>query len=149
VHKLCKVKLMKIGNTGSVKSAGTKKTKKKSSGGGAAFADHLSDSDSTTSAGFVSGPAAMDALLAAQEVPDSTEEEKRQQAAQQGKELLDQLEEIRLGLLMGGIPLPKLERLQALVQTQKKNIQDPDLKELLMDIELRAKVELAKYQNRS
>jgi len=49
-----------------------------------------------------------------------------------------------LGLLMGTIPMAKLEQLAQLMRAKREQFDDPKLQEILDDIELRAAVELAK-----
>ena len=58
--------------------------------------------------------------------------------------MLDKLEEIRLGLLLGTIPQSRLEQLAHLVRAQREQVNDPKLTAILDEIELRAAVELAK-----
>jgi hypothetical protein len=58
--------------------------------------------------------------------------------------MLDKLEEIRLGLLLGTIPQSRLEQLAHLVRAQRELVNDPKLTAILDEIELRAAVELAK-----
>jgi hypothetical protein len=86
----------------------------------------------------------MNTVLALQEAPDATRGRARQRAKERGNLMLDQLEEIRLGLLLGTIPMAKLEHLAQLVRAKREQIDDPKLLEILDEIELRAAVELAK-----
>jgi hypothetical protein len=58
--------------------------------------------------------------------------------------MLDELEQIRLGLLLGAIPRAKLEQLAQLVRARREQVDDPRLMAILDEIELRAAVELAK-----
>jgi len=122
-------------------------------GGGAAstgaggFAKALSDTQSShspqmpVSVGFTD----LTTVLALQEAPDATTRSRaRQRAKERGTLMLDHLEEIRMGLLMGTIPLAKLEQLASLVRAKREQIDDPRLLEILDEIELRAAVELAK-----
>jgi len=88
----------------------------------------------------------VDALLAIQEVEDSTTGGRNARGRQWGGEVLDRLEAIRLGLLAGGIPVSELRDIAALVSSQKESVSDPRLQEILDEIELRARVELAKYE---
>ncbi|MBL4639565.1 MAG: flagellar assembly protein FliX, partial [Kordiimonadaceae bacterium] len=60
------------------------------------------------------------------------------------EEMLDVMEEIRKGILLGAIPVPNLRNLAALARNQQNKTDDPKLNELLSEIELRAEVELAK-----
>jgi hypothetical protein len=98
----------------------------------------------------VSGPAtssplmAIDSLIALQEVPDSVTG--RAKAAKRGRDILDLLEDIRDGMLLGGISRTTLTRLLQLVNVKREAFVDPGLSALLDDIELRARVELAKFQ---
>lgn len=97
----------------------------------------------------VAGPTAtapVDSLLAIQEV--SGEGGGGNQNAHQRAELmLDRLEAIRTGLLLGGIPRAQLEDLARAARESRESFIDPSLGELLDDIELRARVELAKYDS--
>jgi hypothetical protein len=83
-------------------------------------------------------------VLALQGTPDSTERRARQRALERGETMLDKLEEIRLGLLLGTIPQSRLEQLAHLVRAQRELVNDPKLTAILDEIELRAAVELAK-----
>ena len=59
--------------------------------------------------------------------------------------MLERLEEIRAGLLLGAIPRSQLVDLARVAQETRENFVDPALNDVLDDIELRARVELAKY----
>jgi len=61
-----------------------------------------------------------------------------------GEDLLEELDELRHGLLIGSFPEEKLNRILAMVKSQKARLADPRLKEIVGEIELRAAVELAK-----
>lgn len=65
-------------------------------------------------------------------------------APRRGFDLLDRLDEIRMGLLMGTIPTDRLNNLLRLVRGSRDGAMDPKLNAILDDIELRAMVELAK-----
>lgn len=89
--------------------------------------------------------ASMSALLAvqaAEEWPSG-----RERGQQRGRSLLDRLEEIRLGLLNDGIPRHALRALAAELKQSRADCGDPQLAEILAAIELRALVELAKYDD--
>ena len=111
---------------------------------GPSFADSVGDSgDTNTAAVTGSSPlSSIDALLPLQEISDQPEDKRR--ALQRGEEILDRLDDIRMGLLLGGIPRDRLKQLLDLVEQRRNSFRDPRLGELLDDIELRAKVELAK-----
>lgn len=83
----------------------------------------------------------IDALLALQSVDDALTG--RRKAVKRGNDVLDTLEDLKLDLLAGTIAPAKLRRLLILVEDNGRTGED-DLDALLDDIELRAKVELAK-----
>ena len=84
----------------------------------------------------------LDTLVVLQEVPG--DREARRRALKRASDMLDTLDAIRLDLLDGGVPVPRLEALVRLVRIQRDQISDPRLSHLLDEIELRARVELAK-----
>jgi len=86
----------------------------------------------------------VDSLLAVQEAdPDGRRSSREEQA--RGEDLLARLERLRDGLLLGAIPESELRGLaQTIKQTKERNFTDPRLSEILDEIELRARVELAK-----
>lgn len=65
-------------------------------------------------------------------------------AVSRGQDLLERLEEIRHGLLIGSIPVERLQQLQITLSNMDVNAEDPQLTEIIGDIEVRAAVELAK-----
>jgi hypothetical protein len=144
---------MKIQGSGGLRGgAGAKKTGRTSGASGSDFARKMADGDETSvgSGGGVSGMGgvnALDALLALQQVEDSTSGPSR--AKQRAEDMLDKLDELKLYLLAGGIPKEKLSDLTQLVQSQRAEVDDPRLVELLDEIDLRAQVELAKYEQRA
>lgn len=139
---------MKISNVGSTKAAPSTARKKKASGVGESdFAHEL------FGAGEASAPAApvethavgtVESILAVQEVPDAPEERSRGLARQYGDDLLDRLESLRRDILVGAIPKEKLANLAHALRAQRGQTDDPRLKEIIDEIELRAKVEIAK-----
>lgn len=95
----------------------------------------------------VSGPgpiAALDSILALQGMDDSTDG--RSKGLKHGEQLLDMLDQVRDGLLAGGIPRATLNRLAAAVTRRHDQFADPRLQSVLDEIELRAHVELAKLE---
>ena len=85
----------------------------------------------------------VDALIAAQSV-EATDAEAKRQARQRGDDILDKLDELRHGLLMGTLSRGQLVQLKTLVRSRRATLADPKLNEVLDEIELRAEVELAK-----
>ena len=114
-------------------------------GDGVAFATMVE----TPSSEDAQGPAAVhpgtpaDALLMAQQLPEG--ELGRRRNLQRGRTILAQLESLRLALIAGAIPRAQLRQLLALVELERVPAADPRLAAVLDEIELRARVELAKY----
>ena len=91
------------------------------------------------------GPiAALDSILTLQGVGDSASG--RSKGLARGNQLLDMLDEVRDGLLGGGVPRATLTRLAHAVGQRHDHFSDPQLQGVLDEIELRARVELAKLE---
>jgi hypothetical protein len=136
---------MKIDRLSTTGTPATKRSARSGSTKSGAFAESLSVGGETPPASAVSGTAAMapiDALLALQEV--SEDPGGRNRGRRHGEELLDRLDDIRLGLLSGRMSIGALERLSAMVVAQRAQVDDPSLAIILNEIEIRAAVELAK-----
>ena len=137
---------MKVDPTAPRPATTVRKTGGSSATGSGGFAKALNESQPShgpqmpVSVGYTD----MNAVLALQEAPDATRGRARKRARERGNMMLDQLEEIRMGLLLGTIPMAKLEQLAQLVRAKREQIDDPKLLEILDEIELRAAVELAK-----
>lgn len=87
----------------------------------------------------------IDALLALQGVEDPTERRKR--AVRRGRTALDVLDDLKLGLLAGGLDAATVQRLRSAATELKSSSGDPNLDAVLAEIELRVEVELAKVGN--
>jgi len=138
---------MKVDSSRGVRPGKGAKAAKRETGPTGAFAQEMKDSSSAGAADEAAAPApagAIDALLAVQEVGDATSGRGNAQGRAWGNDVLDRLEEIRLGLLTGTITVARLETLARLVSQQRESDLDPRLAAILDDIELRARVELAK-----
>jgi hypothetical protein len=83
-------------------------------------------------------------LLALQEVPDAAE--RRRQAVLRSTDIPDELQQLRLGLLTGSVPRQRLQRLTKLLRDQPGGYADPQLGSIVVDIEVRVAVELAKLE---
>jgi len=95
----------------------------------------------------VSGPGpigALDSILMLQGLDDSMDG--RGKAVAHGENLLDMLDQVRDGLLAGGVPRATLNRLANAVTRRQEQFNDPKLQGVLDEIELRAHVELAKLE---
>jgi len=89
----------------------------------------------------------IDALLALQEVGDSTSGGAGgQQQQRHGEDLLDRLDELRLALLDGRVTTALLRRINDALALRPPPGSDPRLEALLDEIELRAAVETAKLE---
>jgi MoaA/NifB/PqqE/SkfB family radical SAM enzyme len=86
----------------------------------------------------------VDAVVAMQEITDDNRDEKG--AKNRANLILDKLENIRMGLLLGEIPKSNLEELSKVLKVARENSVDSKLLEIIDDIELRAKIELAKLE---
>ena len=113
----------------------------------AGFAKMVSGESETPAASSVKSAApvsSVDALLSLQEVDDVTE--RKTKARKRANGLLDELDSVRHGLLMGEIPPHQLHLLRDKVAAARPELDDPELTAILDDIELRAEVELAKLE---
>ena len=91
------------------------------------------------------GVAGVGGIFAAQSVDDQqSSPQERRRRAQRGLDILDKLEEVRRGLLLGTIPKDRLADLARMVREKRERGADPVISRLLDEIELRACVELAK-----
>ncbi|MFT5438166.1 MAG: hypothetical protein ACI9MJ_000024 [Alphaproteobacteria bacterium] len=135
------IMFMKIANTGTVGTSPTRRSRQ-TSGSGSNFAGQVNNGASVRSAPPPSGVSSVMGLFTVQEVEDSLEEKRR--AIQHGEDLLDNLDDLRIGLLTGQFPSSGLRRIVSMVQERGRQVSDPALREILQEIELRAAVELAK-----
>lgn len=129
------------GRTGGIQGTGTTR---RAEGTGATF--RLPEQEQAGRSTVVGGPiGATDvaSLLALQSISSQDPREKKRKAVRRGLDILDVLEGIRLDLLGGGVPPERLERLVGLMGGREAT-GDERLDGLVADIELRARVELAK-----
>jgi len=141
--------MIKIADVPSLASAGRVKRKKTEDDGvfdgflsatddadGAAGSEALATSQPLSAAG---------SLLLLQEVSD--EELRRQQAMQHSRSALEGLEELRRELLFGGVPADRLGSMRQKLTNLRQAMQgNPELAEVMSDIELRLAVEIAKLE---
>lgn len=128
-----------LGSSNAVRRSGD--TSRKSAAGQAFQPTSTSSTQQTAQAVATTHLQSIDALLALQSVDDALTG--RRKAVKRGNDVLDTLEDLKLDLLAGTIAPAKLRRLLILVEDSGRTGED-DLDALLDDIELRAKVELAK-----
>ena len=141
---------MKISGPSQIQSKSVKKTSRQSATGSSEFSSKVDSSGAADTPHNVGGAAPLthlDALLSLQEVPDATDG--RSKGLARANEMLDLLEEVRKGILLGAVSESNLRNLADMARNQRENenssVQHDDrLREILDDIELRAEVELAK-----
>lgn len=112
-------------------------------GGGFSLPGAEDSSASASSAGVAAGSSvqSLDAILALQSVEDEGDRSRR--AVKHGHDLLDQLEALRADLLAGHVEPQRIGSLLSLIRA-RQDVDEPQLKSLVDDIALRARVELAK-----
>jgi len=139
---------MKIDRTGpALPAAPVKRSEKAGRTQSSKFSQHLKSGQESVAG--VAGAAPMstvEGLLALQEVEDSTTGQSRSRARKWGNDVLDGLERLRIGIITGVVPKAELERIASSVERQRAHTDDPALEAILDEIELRAKVELAKLE---
>lgn len=90
-------------------------------------------------------PAGLDALLALQMVPAAGDPlERRRRGVKRGRMILSALDDLKVAILEGRVPIDRLAQLAASVGERERDTGDDRLEALLDEIELRARVELAK-----
>lgn len=135
---------MKVESPNATRGVGAARKSEKSKERTGEFARALEDGEETASvAAIPTAPVnSIDALLSVQEM--SGDEGGSAQAKARGEELLERLEELRQGLLTGHLSADRLDALVVLIGSERAAASDPGLAETLDEIELLAKVELAK-----
>ena len=136
--------MIKITNTPPLRPIDEKKKKVSStSASGVEFKSFLSTGE-TSDTHETAEAQGVNSFLFLQEVSD--DEVNRQKGMQQGKQLIQTLEQLHRDLLMGTIPENTLRRLETTLAQKRETFTDPRLQQLLNEIELRAAVELAKLE---
>lgn len=141
---------MKVDNTAGMRAGAPVRRTERSSARSGGFARHLEDSAGAApaaAAGGVSAAGGIAGILSLQEVDDATTSRKRN--VRHAETLLDRLDELRHALLMGTLSPSQLAELGRLVEIRLAAELDPGLSDLLADIDLRVRVEIAKYEAQS
>ena len=141
---------MKVSGTGRAKETTASKRKSKHpESGSEGFVKSLRETrESPTTATFKESPtvSATEAVIATQNVESShVDLPKRKRLMEFGENVLDRLEELRLGILLGRFSKEKLTELAHKLRQKRQQSSDPQLNEIIHEIELRAEVEIAKY----
>lgn len=121
-----------------------KRVSKTGAAGGASFAKHLDEASEMGSAHGVAGAGAVTGIFGVQEVDDALAHASKGKLRAQ--DILDRLEDLRLQLLAGVVSRDRLLQLTHVVNQHRESVTDPRLAEILDEIDLRARVELAKYE---
>jgi hypothetical protein len=142
--------IMKVEGSGGVRGgASVRRAGKTDKSSGTGFAKQLStDEEGPASVGGVSASmplAGVGSVLALQEVDEADDATARaSRGKKRAQDMLDKLDEIRLGLLSGEMSAQPLMELARTVKQQRIHVDDPQLGQILDEIDLRAQVELAK-----
>jgi hypothetical protein len=139
---LTSVTTMKVEGPRPIETVRTARTRGASGAGGTFAPDMHDDVRGATPVASGSPITAVDTLIALQEVPDSVTG--RAKAARRGRDMLDLLDDVRDGMLTGSVSRATLTRLVSLVGEKREDFVDPGLAAVLDEIDLRARVELAK-----
>ncbi len=141
---------MKVTGPGQIKTSSTRKSEKRA-GGGAAFSAAIPSGEGreVSSSGQTAKAVPLtpiDALLSLQEAPDARSGKSKGLA--RASDMLDMLEDVRRGILLGSVSPVKLRQLANLARNRREDFTDPALAAILDDIELRAEVEIAKLESK-
>jgi len=143
------IKVMKIDGPKSSSDVQRKKDVKKSSSSDGTFGALLSGAESpqqSAGAGLSQGIAGVDALLMAQAAEDPTERAARNRMKHRAGEILDKLQDLKISLVTGNVTVGHMVSIADVVASHRETITDPNLTEILDEIDLRANVELAKLK---
>ncbi len=134
---------MRINRQGALNRSASAKRPAGRAGGGQSFSIEQASAGGAASAVQAPRPlGSVDALLALQELPDAATSTRR--ALRHAENVLDALEDVQMGLVVGALPQAQLKRLLGLIRREQDQVPDPKLTEILKEVELRAQVELAK-----
>jgi len=133
---------LRIENTARSTNVNRSGSASRATGSGGFFISDDSAAPQTASAAPIAHATGMDALLALQSVEDPLFAKKK--AIRRGNALLDTLETMKADLLLGQVSEGRLNHLMALI-SQARDGKLPGLDGILDDIELRVRVELAKF----
>lgn len=137
---------MKIEGPGGVRYTGKVSGPKKSGGvDKASFSDAMGADDVAEAAPTTQTSSVMsvDQLIGLQGVDDALHSKK--QVQQRASDILDRLDALRLQILEGRISKEQLMQLARVVNARRAHTTDPQLIEILNEIELRAQIEIAKF----
>ena len=138
---------MRIQENKAISAARKSSKKQRVSNGGSAFTldstNEAAQMPSIQGAMPTQSVGSVSALMAVQGVDG---DERRSQAINLGFDTLDALDALKIDVLSGQLSRQKLVHLANLVSEKRANLVDPGLMNILDHIELRARVELAKFE---
>jgi len=138
---------MKVEGPDKAKQAGQTKKKSNVSSGDGSFGDMVAGAAKESSgAGATQSIARVDALLSVQAVEDPTERAARKRMQQRAQDILDELDDIKVGLLTGSVTVGQVINIADLVASHREKVSDPEMTAILDEIDLRAQVEIAKMR---
>jgi hypothetical protein len=143
---------MKISKLRNLKTASSVKKSKNPGEVSNHFSDQLKGIDSIDSPGVLSeskGVTSVDVVLALQESDVELDERPRSIHRDYGLDLLDQLDQLRIGILAGVFSKERLADLARKLREKQKQTDDPNLNRIIKEIEFRAEVEIAKFTRTS
>lgn len=132
---------MRIDNNSRIGNVGGRSAGGRSASGATFELGQGAPASQSRPAATISATTGIDALLALQAVEDPLL--RKRKLVRRGRQLLDTLDGLKTDLLAGNMSEGRLNQLMA-VMSQAREQADPELDSLLDDIELRARVELAK-----
>jgi len=117
-----------------------------------AFASTLQSATSPAPATALGGPSSVfsvGSILSVQETLDATGESAKNKLRRFGNDVLDYLDEVRLGILEGSVSKENLTDLARMLREKREQTDDPRLNTVIDEIELRAEVEIAKLTRKT
>ena len=132
---------MRVNGLAGAAATSTSSGVRRAGAGGFTITDETA-AKSPAQAGGLRAISSVDALIALQGVEDPTERRKR--AVQKGRNALDILDGLKVGLLEGELDPSTIGRLKSSVDGLRQGSGDNGLDAVLAEIELRVEVELAK-----
>jgi hypothetical protein len=133
---------MRIDGNSRTQSMGLRTVPSRVSGGGGFAVEEGSARASSAEVGQAGSLMDINALMALQSVDDALHA--RRKAVRRGTGLLDALDEVKTDLLIGRVSEGRLNQMLSIIGQARERTM-PGLDAVLDDIELRARVELAKF----
>lgn len=121
-----------------------KTTTRGASGAFASTLQSATSSPSATALGGASSVFSVGSILSVQETLDATGETAKNKLRRFGNDVLDHLDDLRLGILEGTVSKERLTELARMLREKRQQTDDPRLNTVIDEIELRAEVEIAK-----